>query len=142
MSAASPSVLRNVCIIAHIDHGKTTLANQLLRQSRWFDPGGGASAGGAAGAQHAQRAGGEEGAEDQASLDSGELERERGITILSKVTSFAYKVTRRRGKQHHAGADAGAERGPRSVPCCAAMGKGAAPMGATGRGGGEAGRAG
>ncbi len=65
--------LRNVAIIAHVDHGKTTLVDQLLRQS------------GAFGAhQHvAERA-----------LDRNDLERERGITILAKVASVAWGETR------------------------------------------------
>jgi GTP-binding protein len=62
--------LRNIAIIAHVDHGKTTLVDAMLRQSGMFrDPG-----------QVAERA-----------LDSNELERERGITILSKTTSVPYR---------------------------------------------------
>ncbi len=58
--------LRNVCIIAHVDHGKTTLVDHLLRQSGTF-------------LQHQ--------AVEERVMDSGDLERERGITILSKNTS-------------------------------------------------------
>ncbi len=58
--------LRNVCIIAHVDHGKTTLVDHLLRQSGTFQ-------------QH-------QATEDRV-MDSGDLEKERGITILSKNTS-------------------------------------------------------
>jgi GTP-binding protein len=69
----TPRDLRNIAIIAHVDHGKTTLVDQLLRQS------------GAFGAhQHvAERA-----------LDRNDLERERGITILAKVASVAWHDTR------------------------------------------------
>src|SRR5437764_9258036 len=66
--------IRNIAIIAHVDHGKTTLVDQLLRQSGTFR----------ANQQVAERA-----------LDSNELERERGITILAKCTSVEW-----RGKGH------------------------------------------
>ncbi len=65
--------LRNVAIIAHVDHGKTTLVDQLLRQSGVFR----------ANQTVAERA-----------LDSGELERERGITILAKCTAVTWRETR------------------------------------------------
>ncbi len=58
--------LRNVCIIAHVDHGKTTLVDHLLKQSGTFQ-------------QHQSVA--------ERVMDSGDLERERGITILAKNTS-------------------------------------------------------
>ena len=65
--------IRNIAIIAHVDHGKTTLVDQLLRQSGSFR----------ANQQVMERA-----------LDSNELERERGITILAKATSLVWKNTR------------------------------------------------
>jgi GTP-binding protein len=68
-----PATLRNVAIIAHVDHGKTTLIDKLLRAAGSFR----------AGQQVAERA-----------LDSNALERERGITILAKVTSLLWKDAR------------------------------------------------
>jgi GTP-binding protein len=65
--------LRNVAIIAHVDHGKTTLVDALLRQSGSFREN----------QQVAERA-----------MDSNDLERERGITILAKCTSIVWKDTR------------------------------------------------
>ncbi len=65
--------LRNIAIIAHVDHGKTTLVDELLKQSGAFRDG----------QQVAERA-----------LDSNDLERERGITILAKATSVEWKGTR------------------------------------------------
>mgnify|MGYP000760356435 CR=1 FL=1 len=65
--------IRNVAIIAHVDHGKTTLVDQLLRQSGVFR----------ANEQVQERV-----------MDSGDLERERGITILSKNTAVNYKGVR------------------------------------------------
>src|SRR4030088_2106245 len=65
--------IRNIAIIAHVDHGKTTLVVQLLRQSGTFRTN----------QQVAERA-----------LDSNELERERGITILSKCTSVVWREGR------------------------------------------------
>jgi GTP-binding protein len=64
--------IRNIAIIAHVDHGKTTLVDQLLRQSGTF-------------AAHQ--------AVVECVMDSNDLERERGITILSKNTSVEYKDT-------------------------------------------------
>jgi GTP-binding protein len=65
--------IRNIAIIAHVDHGKTTLVDQLLRQSGAFR----------ANQQVMERA-----------MDSNDLERERGITILAKCTSVQWKDTR------------------------------------------------
>ncbi|HKL73104.1 MAG TPA: translational GTPase TypA [Candidatus Onthovivens sp.] len=62
--------MRNVAIIAHVDHGKTTLVNQLLKCSGSFR---------------------ENEKVDDRSMDSNDLEKERGITILSKTTSVKYK---------------------------------------------------
>jgi len=65
--------LRNVAIIAHVDHGKTTLIDVLLKQSGSF--------------RDNQRT-------EERMMDSNELERERGITILAKVTSLVWRDTR------------------------------------------------
>lgn len=65
----SDSKLRNIAIIAHVDHGKTTLVDQMLKQSGTFRTN----------ESVAERV-----------MDSGDLERERGITILSKNTSVFY----------------------------------------------------
>ncbi len=65
--------LRNIAIIAHVDHGKTTLVDELLKQSGSFRDN----------QKVAERA-----------MDSNDLERERGITILAKCTSVLWKDTR------------------------------------------------
>jgi len=65
--------IRNVAIIAHVDHGKTTLVDELLKQSGVFR----------AGQEVAERV-----------MDSNDIERERGITILSKNTAVMYKDTK------------------------------------------------
>ena len=65
--------IRNVAIIAHVDHGKTTLVDGLLRQTGTF------------GAHEAV---------GECVMDSNELERERGITILAKNTAVSYEGTR------------------------------------------------
>jgi GTP-binding protein len=64
--------LRNIAIIAHVDHGKTTLIDVLLKQSGSF--------------RENQRV-------EERAMDSNDLERERGITILAKVTSVDWKDT-------------------------------------------------
>src|SRR5215813_956715 len=65
--------LRNIAIIAHVDHGKTTLVDRLLQQSGAF--------------RDNQRV-------IERAMDSSDLERERGITILAKATSVVWKNTR------------------------------------------------
>lgn len=65
--------IRNIAIIAHVDHGKTTLVDELLKQSGVFRDN----------QEVAERV-----------MDSGDIERERGITILSKNTAITYKDTK------------------------------------------------
>ena len=65
--------IRNIAIIAHVDHGKTTLVDELLKQSGTFR----------ANQEVAERV-----------MDSNDIERERGITILSKNTAIHYKDTK------------------------------------------------
>lgn len=65
--------LRNIAIIAHVDHGKTTLVDRLLQQS--------------GAVRNNQRV-------DERAMDSNDLERERGITILAKATSIVWEDTR------------------------------------------------
>ena len=65
--------IRNIAIIAHVDHGKTTLVDQLLKQSGTFK-------------DHQQVA--------ERAMDRNDLEKERGITILAKCTSVVWKDTR------------------------------------------------
>ena len=64
--------IRNIAIIAHVDHGKTTLVDQLLRQSGTF--------------RDNQQV-------DERVMDSNDLEKERGITILAKNTAIDYEGT-------------------------------------------------
>ncbi|HEV2472463.1 MAG TPA: GTP-binding protein, partial [Chthonomonadales bacterium] len=70
MSKYSQDHIRNVAIIAHVDHGKTTLVDGLLRQGNVFR----------ANQEIAERV-----------MDSNDLERERGITIVSKNTAILYR---------------------------------------------------
>ena len=65
--------LRNIAIIAHVDHGKTTLVDELLKQSGTYR---------------------ENQATTERAMDSNDLERERGITILAKATSVVWQGTR------------------------------------------------
>ena len=65
--------MRNIAIIAHVDHGKTTLVDKLLQQSGAF--------------RENQRVA-------ERVMDSNDLEKERGITILAKATSVVWKDTR------------------------------------------------
>ena len=69
MALATRSDLRNVAIVAHVDHGKTTLVDAMLRQTNSF-------------AAHAHL--------EERAMDSNELEREKGITILAKNTAISY----------------------------------------------------
>lgn len=69
MANATRNDLRNVAIVAHVDHGKTTLVDAMLKQTHSF-------------AEHAHV--------DERAMDSNELEREKGITILAKNTAVVY----------------------------------------------------
>ncbi len=69
MATATRTDLRNVAIVAHVDHGKTTLVDAMLKQTHSF-------------AEHAHV--------DERAMDSNELEREKGITILAKNTAIEY----------------------------------------------------
>ena len=65
--------IRNIAIIAHVDHGKTTLVDKISRQAKLFR---------------------ENEVVEECFLDSNDLERERGITILSKNISITYRNTK------------------------------------------------
>ena len=62
--------LRNIAIIAHVDHGKTTLVDKLLEQSGTLETRGG---------------------NEERVMDSNDIEKERGITILAKNTAISWK---------------------------------------------------
>jgi len=70
MKSPSPQDIRNVAVVAHVDHGKTTLVDAMLKQSHIF--------------RENQKVG-------ELIMDSNELERERGITILAKNTAIFYR---------------------------------------------------
>ena len=76
---AQQDKIRNIAIIAHVDHGKTTLVDEMLKQGGIYR-------------------------ENQAVvdrvMDSGDLERERGITILAKNTSVHYKGYEDQHRRH------------------------------------------
>ena len=65
--------IRNIAVIAHVDHGKTTLVDELLKQSGTFD---------------------ERVETEERMMDSNDIEKERGITILSKNTAIDYENIR------------------------------------------------
>ena len=73
MSVKLRDDVRNIAIIAHVDHGKTTLVDELLKQSGIFRSN-----------EHVE----------ERAMDSNDLERERGITILAKNTAIDYKGKR------------------------------------------------
>ena len=73
MTATPAQNLRNIAIIAHVDHGKTTLIDAIMKQSGLFR---------------------DNQAVDERVVDSGDLEKERGITILAKPTSITWQDTR------------------------------------------------
>ena len=73
MSLTAAENLRNIAIIAHVDHGKTTLIDAILKQTGLFR---------------------DNQAVDERLMDSGDLEKERGITILAKPTSVIWNETR------------------------------------------------
>ena len=69
MALATRNDVRNVAIVAHVDHGKTTLVDAMLRQTGAFS---------------------DHGPVTERAMDSGDLEKEKGITILAKNTSVSY----------------------------------------------------
>ncbi len=77
MAVATRSDVRNVAIVAHVDHGKTTLVDAMLKQTNSF-------------ADHAHV--------EERAMDSNELEREKGITILAKNTAISYNGVHAHGE--------------------------------------------
>ncbi len=71
--------IRNIAIIAHVDHGKTTLVDALLKQSHVF--------------RNNEKV-------EERVMDSNDLERERGITILSKNTAIMYNDVKNKYYRH------------------------------------------
>jgi GTP-binding protein len=78
MAQAKREELRNVAIVAHVDHGKTTLVDAMLRQTGSFTT---------------------HGDVNERVMDSGDLEKEKGITILAKNTAIAYKGDHSGGRE-------------------------------------------
>ena len=75
----STTTTRNIAIIAHVDHGKTTLVDAMLKQSGLFR----------ANEETADRM-----------MDSNDLERERGITILAKITGLGFSWNQDQHRRH------------------------------------------
>ena len=112
---ANPQKIRNIAIIAHVDHGKTTLVDKMLRQAGAFR---------------------ENQVVEERVMDSNPLEKERGITILAKNTSIRYGDTKINIVDTPGHADFGGEVErilrmvdpcPRRASCCARRWRWGAP---------------